>query len=68
MPLLYASVFYCKLKGAMGRRKLRLKVEKNKEKRRAELITRPKGRPPKKGPKNYSDYKQRVCSNKFFSS
>lgn len=44
----------------MGKRKLRLKVEKNEERKTAEYIIRPKGRPPKKGTKRYGDYKQRV--------
>ena len=40
----------------MGKRKLRLKVERKKP----EYIIRPKGRPTKKGTKRYGDYKQRV--------
>lgn len=49
----------------MGRRKLRLKVEKNQERRSAALVTRPRGRPPKKGTELFKNYKQRVCSTLY---
>ena len=44
----------------MGGRKLRLKREKNLERKAARLASRPKGRPPKRGTSRYHKYKEKV--------